>query len=480
MMQTIKTKIAQNTIIQMAYKLVVVSLGLITIALITRYLGRTGFGIYTTIFTFLQFAGILADLGLSLVTTQMISDRLLIGNNKEKINNVFSNIFTFRFFSALFFLILTAFIIWFIPYPKQVKIGVAIMSIAFFFIILNQVMIGLFQKELRMDKAAISEIVKAIILVCLVGIAVYFNLGLYAILIASVISCIISFFINYYLSKKFIYLKFNFNLYLWKEIIKRSWPLALSIGFNLIYLKADIIILSLVRSQRVVGLYGASYKIIDVLTMLPMMIMGLILPIATTLWTRHDRKSFKKILQKTFDIMSIISLPLIIGGYFLSKKIMIFIAGKKFAMSGYILQILILGAVAIFFSALFGHIIIAINKQKQSIGAYAFVAITSLLGYLIFIPKYSYFGAAWVTVYSEVITAVLTFFIIYKYTKFVPSFRTLPKIIFSCLLMGLFLFYFKNFNLIIQLFIAALIYFIGLIFTKGLKTQEIKEVIKFK
>ena len=49
-----------------------------------------------------------------------------------------------------------------------------------------------------------------------------------------------------------------------KEILKRSWPIALGIIFNLIYLKADTIILSLTRSQAEVGIYGASFRILEV------------------------------------------------------------------------------------------------------------------------------------------------------------------------------------------------------------------------
>ena len=61
------------------------------------------------------------------------------------------------------------------------------------------------------------------------------------------------------------------------------------------------------------------------------------------------------------------------------------------------------------------------NKVKKIIGAYVFTSLTAVAGYLIFIPKYSYFGAAWMTIYSETAILIFTIYYVYKYTKFFPG-----------------------------------------------------------
>ncbi|MBI4812347.1 oligosaccharide flippase family protein [Candidatus Falkowbacteria bacterium] len=63
---TLSARIAYNTIIQIAGKIISTALGLIAVAIMTRHLGTLGFGQYTTIITFLSFFGIIADLGLTL------------------------------------------------------------------------------------------------------------------------------------------------------------------------------------------------------------------------------------------------------------------------------------------------------------------------------------------------------------------------------------------------------------------------------
>ena len=105
----LSTKIAYNTIIQIISKVLSIILGLISIAIITRHLGQNGFGQYTTIITFLSFFGIIADLGLTLVTIQIIS--------KPKINQdkALGNLLGLRLISALIFLGLAPIIVLLFP-----------------------------------------------------------------------------------------------------------------------------------------------------------------------------------------------------------------------------------------------------------------------------------------------------------------------------------------------------------------------------
>ena len=63
--------IASNTAIQVAGKFAGNVLGILTIAIMTRALGRDGYGAFTTAISFLQFFGILVDFGLTLTMVRM-------------------------------------------------------------------------------------------------------------------------------------------------------------------------------------------------------------------------------------------------------------------------------------------------------------------------------------------------------------------------------------------------------------------------
>lgn len=472
----LSTKIAYNTIIQIISKTVATVLGLVSVAIMTRYLGKIGFGEYTTIMTFLSFFGIVADLGLTLVTVQMISRP---GVNENKIIN---NLFTLRFFSALIFLSLAPLTVLFFPYSPLIKIGIALTTFSFLFTALNQILVGIFQKNLRMDKVSIAEVVSRIFLIVFIILAARSNFGLVGMLLATIISGAISFILHFYYARRYVKIKFEFDKIIWKEILLKSWPLAITIFFNLIYLKADILILSIIKSQAEVGVYGAAYKVIDVLATLPFMFAGIILPILTFSWEGADKARFKSVLQKSFDFMIILAVPMVVGTQFLGDRIMTLVAGEEFSDSGPILRILILAAGIIFLSCILSHAIIAMDKQKKLIGIYIFTSLTSLLGYFIFIPKYSYFGAAWVTIYSEAVIFSAVVYYVWKHSSFLPNFMIGLKSVAASLLMLFVLkispsFLFTGYNFIILILLSAAVYFASLYLLKGISKKDIIDLL---
>lgn len=470
-------KVAQNTFIQIFGKIISTILGLLALAILTRYLGVARFGEYTTIFTFISFFAIISDLGLTLVTVQMISDP------KADEGKILNNLLALRLLSALIFLSLGPIIVLFFPYEQNIKLGVLITAISFLFVALNQIMTGIFQKRLTMNKSVWAEIISRIALLLGIVLIAYFKGSLMAILWISILSSAISFGIQFYFSQKFISLKLEYDKKIWGEIIQKSWPLAVTIAFNLIYLKADTLILSLMKSPTEVGIYGSVYKIIDVLVTVPFMFAGVILPILTADWLKNNQERFQKVWQRSLDFMILMALPLIVGTQFVAKDIMILIAGPEFSEAGPILQILILAAAIIFISCIFSHVIIAINKQKKIIGAYIFTSITALAGYLIFIPKYSYLGAAWTTIYSELAILLFAAYYAKKYTDTSLNLKIVWKALLASLIMGGVMyvlpnnFYSNKLGLLSIMIIAATSYGLALLALKAINKNDLKLIL---
>ncbi len=477
----LSTKIAYNTIIQIFTKAISTILGLIAIGLIARYLGQSGFGQYTIVITFLSVFAILADLGLTLVTVQMISQP---GIQREKVLN---NLFTLRLVSAIFFLALGVGTVLFFPYDNIVKIGVAIASFSFVFVALNQILIGLFQKELRMDKDSLAEIIGKIILVAGVFLSVNYLKTpediLIGVLVVTVIASAINFLIHFYFAREFVKIKLEFDKEIWKKVIHKSWPLAIIITLNLIYLKADILILSLFKSHAEVGIYGATYRVIEVLTAIPYILAGLVLPIITTSWINKDQLALKSAIQRSFDLMMMLIIPVIVGGQLVARQVMILVAGPEFEIAGPVLQILVIAAGFVFFGVIFSHAIIAFDRQKDLIKPYFLISAVSLVGYLIFIPRFSYFGAAWMTVVSEMLAALVALYFTWKISRFLPRFRQIWRFFLAALIMAGVIyilpefFYQSNLGLLLILIIAGTIYFLASFLLGGISRQDLKDLL---
>lgn len=467
-------KIAHNTIVQIIGKAISTVIGLVAVGMIGRYLGQEGMGNYTTIIAFLQFFGILVDMGLYIILIKKISEPKV---DKEKL---VSNIFTLRLISAVIFLGLAPLVVLFFPYSSVIKMGVAVTSFSFLFITLNQVLSGLFQKELRMDKIAIAEVAGRIILLGATFLAVALEKNLIFIMLAVVLGSFTNFLMVFYFSRKYIRIKLSFDFVVWKEVIKNSWPIALSIFFNLVYFKADTVILSLLRSQTEVGIYGAPYKVLEVLGSFPAMFAGLMMPLLTKSYGERDLERFKQILRKAFDAMIIVALPMIIGTYFVADKIMLLIFGEQFLISGSVLKILIIATGIIFIGTLFGNSVVAINRQKQIIWAYGSIAAISLIGYLILIPRFSYFGAAWMTVVSELSITLTSAFVVWKTSRVHPSFKIFFKAFVASIGMGVVLFFLGTTSLLVMIPSGLLIYTFLLYLLKGFSKELVLEIISLR
>lgn len=475
----LSAKIAFNTGLQVVSKIITTVISLAAVALVTRYLGSYDFGRYTIAVTFATFFSIAADFGLTLVTTQLLSRP---GADTSKL---ISNLFTFRVISAAAILALGPIIVLLFPYDLVIKQSVLIASFTFFFILLNQVFTSLFQKELRADRIAIAEIGSRLIFFAVTVAAVLWQTGIFGILWAMALGNLASFLFHYYFSRAFVKIKWAYDKIIWRDIGRRSWPLILTIVLNLIYLRTDILLLSLFKTSVDVGLYGAAYKVIDVLVTVPFVLGGTVLPILTSRWERRQDKEYATAWQKVFSATAILAWPAMVGGFVLATPIMRLIAGDEFLPAAPILQILVIAVGGVFFSSLFSHTMISAGRQRRLIGVYAFTALSSLILYFALIPKFSYFGAAWVTVYSEFIMAVAGYILVLYHLKIRAQFGIFFKTLLAALIMGFIVTRLPIstetvFGLSLVVVIGALVYFVLLRIFGAVKAADLKEFSRFR
>ncbi len=468
----LSTKVAYNAIAQFISKVAATALGLFAIAVMARGLGTEGFGAYTTIITFLSFFGIIADFGLTLVTVQMINKP---GIDRQRI---LSNLFTLRLASAAVFLSLAPLIALAFPYSAEINGGIAIGAASFVFIALNQVLVGLFQTNLRMDKVSIAEVFGRAVMLLGVIISHRENAGLHGYIIASVAGSIANFIALYAYSRAFFKISFAFDREVWKETFKFAWPLSITIILNLLYLKTDTLLLSLWKSQKEVGIYGAAYKVIDVVVTIPFIFCGIVLPILSRSWSARDLNAFRAVFQKSFNAMAILAVPLIFGAGLTGTAIMSLVAGSDFTGSGPVLGILSAAAAAIYIGSVPAHAIIAVGAQKKTIPAYAFTAITAVAGYALFIPKYGLYGAAWVTIYSEAVIMLFSLYYSARYAGFFPDLSIILKSAAASCLMALFLLLLPGLPILLAVAAGGLIYLGSLYLFRGITREELLDLIE--
>lgn len=460
-------QIAKNTAIQLIGKVVSTLLGVFSVALLARFLGVEGYGQFTIIMSFLAIFAVMVDFGLTITTVSLISEQDV---DEEK---MLGNLLSLRIISSILFLSLAPIVALFFPYPNVIKWGIAIGASLHLFTSTAAMLVGVFQKYLDMGKAVLGEFANRAFVFIALLLAPTLNLGLIGVVWIFVLSNALMFLIDWYYARKYIRIRFAFDKDIVKHIFATSWPIGASIFFNLIYLRGDVLFLSLFRTESEIGQYGIAYKVLDVMTAIPTMFMGLMLPILVASWSAKNGPRFKEKMQESLDFLSFVGIPFVFGCLLLGVPTMIFIAGPEYEEAGKIMWIFGAVITVLFYNTLFGHAIIAINKQKQMMWGYALVATITIIGYIATIPTYGIWAAAWWTLIAELLIGVLTYIMVYKTSGYRPRPQAFYKAILASLLMSFGILIVHWPHVIFDILFGGIIYVLALHFLGGVDIRNI-------
>lgn len=475
-------KIAYNVVFSGITKILCIGINIFSMGMLQRYLGREGYGKYTTILFFPALLEAMGNLGLYQIMTQQIS--------KENVDEdeIVSKIFSLRIIISTFsFLILTFIVLVlpdskFFPYPQDVRLGILIASLSFIFSSSYGLLIGVFQKNLVMNRVSLIEFFAKIVQASIIIVTVFFQKSFIFAVTGLLASMLFSFILVYWNARKYVKINLNFDLNYWKNFLKKSLPLGISAMATFLYFRIDTFILSIYQTQDQVGTYGAAYKIIESLTFFPAMVTGLVFPLFSRYFKENEEK-FNKIINITLKFFVIMVVPMIISVQFLADEMVVIIGGKEFLSSAEALRILIFALGCIFFGQLFTNVLIATSQQKKLMFIALGIAFFNLSMNFIFIPKFSYLGASYISVASEFLVAFLAFSILWKkdiYKPFLPKtkFILLAGVsMFSVYYLSEKLFSFSYLILAITIILAVSIYFAIIFIFKVVSKREMQQLL---
>lgn len=471
---SLNRKLAHNTLYQFIGKAIGTVLALFATTQLLRYLGPSEYGKFHIILTFVQITGIIADMGLYLIVLNDISQ------HKNNHHHIISQNFIFRFYLNLIYLAGMGLLALILPYESAIKLGIFLMSFSNIFIWFGQIYQTVFQKNLNTQYIALSEIIGRGALAVSTVMMIYWRVSIVPLALTVVIGNFVSFFLSWYFARRYVKFSWHMDWNYIRNVLSRTWPVAVSIWFSLLYFKADTIILSFFKSDYEVGIYGMPYRILETLVTLPLVFMSLIMPLTSRAFGRGRMRRFKKYMQKGFDALSIMGVPLLFGAQPLARSIVLLLAGDQFIESVPLLQILMISVLIMYIGALFGHAIISIQEQKTMIKYYIGIALLMLTLYFILIPKYSYWAAAWLTVAGEMLVFWATFFVVYKKIRFVPQMGVFVKSVISAIIMAGALYPFRHLTIFLTMplaigFYGGTMYLIG-----GVRKEFVLEVLGLK
>ena len=183
--------------------------------------------------------------------------------------------------------------------------------------------------------------------------------------------------------------------------LREGWPLFINALLQGLFFKVDALLLPGLAGDVAAGTYAAAYKVSEGAGIFQSSLTLALFPrLSRDADLSHAyRLALRALLQLAF--------PLAVGVALLSEPIVALVGGKQYLPdSATALAILICYLPLSYINGLTQYVLIATGKQRLLTGAFAAALAFNLVANLILIPRFSYIGAAWVTVASEIVLLV--------------------------------------------------------------------------
>ena len=279
----------------------------------------------------------------------------------------------------------------------------------------------------------------------------------------------------------------DFRIRVEREIKKHFRPILILFASTVavsLYNELDKTMIGFLATDEQVGFYSASTKITKLVIALITAVLTVISPRLSN-YAETNKEKFFELLEKTFNIILMLSLPFMFGLIVMARPLTLLFCGENFDPSVRIMQIM---SVIIFMIPLATfcstQIFIPLRKDKYTFYPVLVGAIVNAIFNVVLILKFGGLGAGIATVIAESSVTFASFILVKKSgISLGKLFSLFYQYIISSLLMGITVYFImKKFNdsyffMFVDILIGIIVYFLVLFL---LKNKYVWQIVKSK
>lgn len=265
-------------------------------------------------------------------------------------------------FSILILILLTLCIILFSAEISYWVVAIACLSILFQS---SEVITSFFQWKFKAKIYVSVSLIVLTIEAILLGIGIYYNLGLlYFITVYTLERALILFGLLYCLNIEIPISKLKFKKSIFKIFILKSWPLLMGGVLTALYARFDQILIKYYLLPEDLGIYATGIMLSQIWYIIPSLIIPILFPKIADLRNSFDTKKYYDLIYVLYGILNYLALIIIILILIFGKLIVLSLFGSSYAESVFILYLLTFNLIILFQSHLTTNIMILENEEK--------------------------------------------------------------------------------------------------------------------
>jgi O-antigen/teichoic acid export membrane protein len=336
-----------------------VAASVVSSALLLRYLGVVATGEYVTVLSLVTIAAGVTEAGLAAIGVRELST--LPPDRAGSFLRSLSGLRLVCAFAAVVFAITFAVLS---GYSTTLVLGTLLAGGGFVLLTWQTTYLLPLLARLQLRQVTTVELIRQLGTVVLIITLVLTGAPLLPFWGATVPAGIVGTALGALLIRRSMPLRPGFDLVVWGSVLRRTLPYSMAAAVGVVYFRLAILIVSHVSSGQQTGYYGASFRIVEVLFVVPQLIVGSTLPIFSRA-ARDDRERLNYTLGRTFEACLLlglaVGLSLVTGATFIVDVI----AGPKFAPAAVVLRIQGLALIATFVGAVLGYALLSLGRYRE-------------------------------------------------------------------------------------------------------------------
>jgi O-antigen/teichoic acid export membrane protein len=265
-----------------------------------------------------------------------------------------------------------------------------------------------------------------------------------------------------------------FRLGAWRLLLRDVVPFAVATAVAAVYFRVAIVIVSLVSPGEQTGYFGASFRVIEVMIIVPSLLVGSAFPIFAHA-AHNDRERLGYALGRTFDACLIlgigVALAIAIGAPFIISVV----AGPDFEPSADVLRIQGAALAVSFGAAVFGYGLLSLRRHRAILAVSLTGLLASAVLTLVLTETDGARGAAAATAAAEVVLAVGLALALGRTgdVRVQVAWRTIPRVLLAAALAVLVIL--TALPAVVEAVVAVAVYGVGLVVLRALPAELVEE-----
>ena len=409
---SIAQRVIKNTSFMLVANIINKAMGVVVFAYAARVLGVKNIGLYILATTFVFFFSFATQMGLQAFTIREIA------KDKSRAGIFLSKVLSLKLVLSLVALSIMAVVVMLLRYPPETQKLICLMGLTLIFGVFPNSFGMVYIAFEKMSIVAVASLFSSVISYILQILVLYLGYGLQAfVLIQVTITAIYSFVYGCFTWRYLVKFKIQLDFAFWKQLIKSASPFAVLKLLVLVHAQIDVLMLSKITGpidkNLAVGYYSPPYKIFNTLLAIPRSLKLAMLPMIASHFNSSLETVRTSLEKSTKFLLIFLSFPTLIATTFFAPQIVTLLFGKSYIPSAAVLTIL--GWIYSFELISAPIIAVLITSQRHLIKYIPWavgVAFLNIVLNLIFIPKNSYIGAAYVTLITEVLAFLVKLYFI--------------------------------------------------------------------